>query len=74
MENELNLVEELRFFAKIVEETNGKLNLIMLSGQLFAQAADKLEELQKRIEVLEATIRMVGAHMHTLKRLEVPDV
>ena len=36
MENELNLVEELRFFAKIVDETNGKLNLIMLSGQLFA--------------------------------------
>jgi len=57
MENELNLVEDLRFFAKIVEETNGKLNLIMLSGQIFAQAADKIERLRALCDQLAEALR-----------------
>jgi hypothetical protein len=60
MENELNLVEELRFFAKIVEETNGKLNLIMLSGEIFAHAADKIERLRAAGDAL-VTVMQAGS-------------
>jgi hypothetical protein len=41
------LVEDLRNFAYIIDESRGKANVIMLEGQIFREAADTIETLQE---------------------------
>ncbi len=41
------LVEDLRNFAYIIDESRGKANIIMLEGQIFREAADTIETLQE---------------------------
>ena len=52
-----DIVTELRDWAAITDEAQGKAILVMLSGQVFADAADEIERLRAVGDALIAAIR-----------------
>lgn len=48
-----NIVTELRDWAHIIEGIKGKATMVMLSGELFTEAADEIERLRTEIAFLK---------------------
>jgi len=46
-----DIVQELRDWAMITEEVQGKAVLSMLSGQIFTEAANEIERLRSSVEL-----------------------
>lgn len=42
----IDIEQTLRTFGDLVEQSKGRINLTMMSGQIFYEAADKIKELQ----------------------------
>lgn len=61
-----DIVSDLRDWAAITDGVQGKAVLIMLSGQVFADAADEIERL--RAKVADLTQRLHWANEEMLRR------
>ena len=47
--SEEDLVQELRNWQAIIDEAQGKVTVVMLSGEVFGAAADEIERLEARL-------------------------
>lgn len=56
-----DIVNELRDWAQIIEGVQGKAKLVMLSGEMFTEAANEIEKLRKTIAGMEETIEELEA-------------
>jgi hypothetical protein len=55
-----DIVERLRDFAEIVEQSKGEAVMVMLSGDVFVEAVDKIERLQDAIDTVLEAINNAG--------------
>lgn len=58
MDNDSDIVSELRDWAAIIDETQGKACVVMLSGQVFTDAADEIQRLQRACHSWEHIARL----------------
>lgn len=56
-ENEESLTSELYLWADLIEKSRGRASVIMVSGDVFRQAADTIIDLEEQVEALTTTVR-----------------
>lgn len=52
-----DIVEDLRCLADIVDESQGIMNMVMVSGSIFREAADEIERLRSTGDALANGVR-----------------